>query len=77
MSEGEGDSEGDSGEGDQKMGGMVLDGGVKPADELDAEDVQQMELGSIDDVSKIAKLENSKRMADVLKASLQDLYQLV
>ncbi|XP_006460185.1 hypothetical protein AGABI2DRAFT_202994 [Agaricus bisporus var. bisporus H97] len=67
MSEGEGEIEGDEEEGDEKMAGMVLEGGVKPADELDAEDVQQMELGSIDDVSKIAKLENSKRMVDVLK----------
>lgn len=73
MSEGEGEIEGDEEEGDEKMAGMVLEGGVKPADELDAEDVQQMELGSIDDVSKIAKLENSKRMVDVLKASLQHL----
>ncbi|KAF7776074.1 hypothetical protein Agabi119p4_4467 [Agaricus bisporus var. burnettii] len=67
MSEGEGEGEGEEEEGDEKMAGMVLEGGVKPADELDAEDVQQMELGSIDDVSKIAKLENSKRMVDVLK----------
>ncbi|KXN86362.1 U4/U6 small nuclear ribonucleoprotein Prp31 [Leucoagaricus sp. SymC.cos] len=51
----------------QEAGGLMLEGGVKPADELDAEDVQQMELGSIDDISKIAKLESSKRMADVLK----------
>jgi U4/U6 small nuclear ribonucleoprotein PRP31 len=72
MSEGEGDMEGE--EGEEGKSGMVLDGGVKPADELDAEDVQQMELGSIDDISKIAKLENSKRMTDVLKASLEDQY---
>lgn len=51
-----------------EVGGLVLEGGIKPADELDAEDVQRMELGSIEDVSTIAKLEGSKRMNDVLKA---------
>ncbi|KDQ29159.1 hypothetical protein PLEOSDRAFT_1055122 [Pleurotus ostreatus PC15] len=50
-----------------EVGGLVLDGGVKPADELDAEDVQQMELGDIEDVSAIAKLEGSKRMNDIIK----------
>ncbi|KAF4619877.1 hypothetical protein D9613_005501 [Agrocybe pediades] len=50
-----------------EIGGLVLEGGIKPADELDAEDVQRMELGNIEDVSKIAKLEGSKRMNDILK----------
>jgi len=50
------------------VGGLVLEGGVKPADELDAEDVQQMDLAGIEDVGSIAKLEDSKRMADILKA---------
>ncbi|KAF9469047.1 hypothetical protein BDZ94DRAFT_564435 [Collybia nuda] len=50
-----------------EVGGLVLEGGVKPAEELDAEDVQQMELGNIADVAKIAKLEGSKRMVDILK----------
>lgn len=65
MSEGEDEEEG--GDGQQQVGGLVLEGGIKPADELDAEDVQQMELGRIEDVGKIAKLEGSKRMADILK----------
>jgi U4/U6 small nuclear ribonucleoprotein PRP31 len=60
------DLEGDEGDDDEKTG-LVLEGGIKPADELDAEDVQRMELGSVADVSKVAKLEGSKRMADVLK----------
>lgn len=51
----------------KEIGSLVLEGGVKPADELDLEDVQQMELGSIEDVTKIAKLEGSKRMSDILK----------
>ncbi|KAJ6539190.1 Nop domain-containing protein [Mycena capillaripes] len=58
----------EGGEGDQQeIGGLVLPGGIKPADELDAEDVQQMELSGIEDVSKIAKLDGSKRMMDILQ----------
>lgn len=52
---------------DIEIGGLVLEGGVKPADELDVEDVQRMELGGIEDVTKIAKLQGSKRMNDILK----------
>ncbi|THH33635.1 hypothetical protein EUX98_g494 [Antrodiella citrinella] len=64
MSEGE---EGDEAEGEgQDQTGLVLEGGVKPADELDADDVQQMDLGGVEDVRKIAKLYGSKRMTDIL-----------
>ena len=45
----------------------VPQGGVKPAAELDAEEVQRMELAGVDDVRKVAKLEGSKRMADILR----------
>nr|GAT53995.1 predicted protein [Mycena chlorophos] len=55
------------GEGQEGSVGLVLPGGIKPADELDAEDVQQMELGAVEDVSSIAKLDGSKRMADILQ----------
>jgi U4/U6 small nuclear ribonucleoprotein PRP31 len=64
MSDEELEEEGDD---KQEAGGLVLEGGIKPADELDAEDVQQMELGGIEDVRKIAKLDGSKRMNDILK----------
>jgi U4/U6 small nuclear ribonucleoprotein PRP31 len=50
-----------------EVGALVLEGGVKPAEELDVEDVQRMELGAVEDVNKIAKLEGSKRMSDILK----------
>jgi U4/U6 small nuclear ribonucleoprotein PRP31 len=50
--------------------GMVLDGGVKPAEELDAEEVQRMELGAVEDVRKVARLEGSKRMAEILSVCL-------
>ena len=49
--------------------GLVLEGGVKPAAELDAEEVQRMELGGVEDVRKIAKLEGTKRMNDTLKVN--------
>lgn len=46
--------------------GMVLEGGVKPAEELDVEEVQRMELGGVDDVRTVARLEGSRRMAEIL-----------
>jgi U4/U6 small nuclear ribonucleoprotein PRP31 len=59
------------GEGEMK-GGLVLEGGVKPADELDVEDVQKMELGGVEDVRKVAKLEGSKRMTDIIKVRIEN-----
>ncbi|EKM59427.1 uncharacterized protein PHACADRAFT_249908 [Phanerochaete carnosa HHB-10118-sp] len=65
MSEGEGE---DGGQDAQKaVGSLVLEGGMKPAEELDAEEVQRMELGAVEDVRKIAKVYGSKRMNDILK----------
>jgi U4/U6 small nuclear ribonucleoprotein PRP31 len=66
----------DEGEGDEAaegvVGSLVMEGGIRPAEELDAEDVQQMELGDIEDVSSVAKLEGSKRMSETLKVSSVD-----
>lgn len=45
----------------------VMPGGVQPAEELDRDAVQRMELGGVADVSKVAKLYGSKRMNDILK----------
>jgi U4/U6 small nuclear ribonucleoprotein PRP31 len=61
------DDEGAGGSEGTGEAALVLVGGVRPAEELDAEDVQQMELGTISDVATVAKLEGSKRMADILK----------
>ncbi|KAH8113309.1 Nop domain-containing protein [Phellopilus nigrolimitatus] len=66
-SEDEGDAGDADGQEEAAGGGLVLEGGMKPAAELDAEEVQRMELGKVEDVSKIAKLEGSKRMVDILK----------
>ena len=64
--------EGEGNEADQKqaVGSLVLEGGMKPAEELDAEEVQRMELGGVEDVRKVAKLYGSKRMNDILKVRL-------
>ncbi|KAF7794546.1 hypothetical protein EIP86_005680 [Pleurotus ostreatoroseus] len=53
--------------GKSRVGTLVLEGGIRPAEELDAEEVQRMELGAVEDVRKIAKLHGSKRMNDILK----------
>lgn len=45
----------------------VMAGGVRPAEQLEAEAVERMELGTVEDVSKVAKLYGSKRMRDILK----------
>ncbi|KAH9850059.1 Nop domain-containing protein [Lenzites betulinus] len=65
MSDAEGGEDGEDQEG--AVGSLVLEGGMKPAEELDADEVQRMELGKVDDVRKVAKLEGSKRMIDILK----------
>jgi len=44
----------------------VMAGGVRPAEQLDAEAVERMELGTVEDVSKVAKLYGSKRMRDIV-----------
>lgn len=61
------DVEEEVGDGEENIGGLVLEGGVKPTAELDADEVQRMELGGVEDVSKVAKLEGSKRMVEILK----------
>lgn len=54
---------------------MTFEGGIRPADELDAEDVQQMEFGSVEDVARVATLESSERMAVILRVKIKILYE--
>ena len=68
MSEGEGEEGGEDSK--KAVGSLVLEGGIKPAEELDAEEVQRMELGGVEDVRKVAKLYGSKRMNDILKVCI-------
>lgn len=65
-------SDEETGEADEKQEPteMVLAGGIRPAEELDADDVQAMDLGGVEDVNKVAKLEGSKKMLEILKVSL-------
>ena len=44
----------------------VMAGGVRPAEQLDAEAVERMELGTVEDVSRVAKLYGSKRMREIV-----------
>ncbi|KAH9998387.1 hypothetical protein BJV77DRAFT_1058779 [Russula vinacea] len=62
FNDGEGVTDGET----EGTAGMVLEGGVKPAEELDAEEVQRMELSAVDDVRKVARLEGSRRMSEIL-----------
>ena len=52
-------------EGDIPMG-YVPEGGVRPAEELDAEQVEQSDLTDIKDVSKVAKLMTGTKLKEVL-----------
>lgn len=71
MEEDGGEEDGESNE--KEVGSLVLEGGVKPAEELDAEEVQRMELRGVEDVRSVAKLDGSKRMNDILKVRLHPL----
>lgn len=51
----------------------VPTGGVRPADELDAEAVEGFKLEKVLDVRKVAPLTSSKRMKDVLEVSHQSI----
>lgn len=61
-------SDGDNDD-DDNAGGLVLEGGVKPSEELDQSAVDEMELGAVTDVRSVAKLEGSKRMTEILKVN--------
>lgn len=70
------DLEEDDGSGDLKMEdgssavGFVPEGGVRPADELDQDEVNATDLAAVEDVSKIAKLMSGKKLKEVLEVSL-------
>lgn len=46
---------------------QIPEGGVRPAQELDADDVAQMQLKNIRDVSSVARLAGSKTFKEVLQ----------
>lgn len=47
----------------------VPEGGIKPAQELDEEAVNAMDMTGVAEVSKVAKLQGSRTMREVLKVS--------
>lgn len=48
----------------------VPEGGVRPTEELDKDAVEQMALGEVDDVKKVARLLGSKKLEDTLRVSI-------
>lgn len=46
---------------------QIPEGGVRPAQELDADDVAQMQLKNVRDVSSVARLAGSKTFREVLQ----------
>lgn len=64
----EDDDDAMDGDGDVKVG-FVPEGGVRPAEELDAADVEKTDLTKVEDVSKVSKLVNGRRLREVIDVS--------
>lgn len=47
--------------------GYVPEGGVRPADELEPEEVEKTDLKDVEDVGKVAKLLSGKKLSEILK----------
>ena len=63
------DDEDDEMDGEGVKAGFVPEGGVRPAEELDAEDVENTDLTSVEDVNKVSKLISGKRLREVIEVS--------
>lgn len=64
------DGDGETLENGQRAAGFVPEGGVRPAEELDADDVEQTDLTSVEDVTKVSKLMTGRRLREVIEVSL-------
>lgn len=70
------DMGGDGNEGEDKLEngmsavGYVPEGGVRPADELDADEVEKTDMAGVEDVGKVAKLLSGKKLKEVIKVGL-------
>lgn len=53
--------------------GFVPEGGVRPADELDKEEVEKTDMKGVEDVKKVAKLAGSQKLQDILAVSAFNL----
>ena len=49
-----------------KTVGYVPEGGIRPAEELDAEDVENTDLTTVEDVGKVSKLMSGKRLKEII-----------
>lgn len=49
--------------------GFVPEGGVRPAEELDEEEVNATDLAGIEDVSKVARLMSGNKLKEILEVS--------
>jgi U4/U6 small nuclear ribonucleoprotein PRP31 len=65
-----GDDDDDDAMGGDGAVGFVPEGGVRPAEELDAEEVEKTDLTKVEDVSKVSKLVNGRRLREVIEVSL-------
>ncbi|BGP32348.1 U4/U6-U5 snRNP complex subunit prp31 [Rhodotorula toruloides] len=64
----DGEAEGEAGMEDVPAGEVhVPEGGIKPAEELDSDAVNQMDLTGVTEVGKVAKLQNGRNMRVVLQ----------
>lgn len=64
------DMDGDEGlENGQSAVGFVPEGGVRPAEELDAEEVERTDLTKVEDVNKVSKLISGRRLREVIQVS--------
>jgi hypothetical protein len=70
---GEGDDDNDMGEGQQQQLLAVPAGGIRPAEELDQDVVDKMDLAGVEDVRTVAKLLGSRRLEDTLRVSRSHL----
>jgi U4/U6 small nuclear ribonucleoprotein PRP31 len=52
--------------------GFVPEGGVRPAVELDADEVEETDMTEVEDVSKVARLMTGTKLPEVLAVSLID-----
>ena len=84
-SEGDEDGGEDAMDGDEEMPRVkeeerdvaLPEGGIRPAEELDADDVAQMQLKDVKDVSSVARLAGSKHFREVIQVGQPSLAVLL
>jgi U4/U6 small nuclear ribonucleoprotein PRP31 len=49
--------------------GIVPEGGVRPAEELDEAEVEKADMTGVEDVGKVAKLAGGRKLRDIMAVS--------